>query len=351
MRACFKSYKRITRNVGILILAIVTSLGLKRKNKQQPSSDHFDGKRFFNLDPCTLPRFRDVLRLMWSLRPEKWPPFKKFLYIPQIKQDIKEGQIVITFVNHATVLIQFNGFTILTDPIWSKRASPFSWIGPKRRQDPGVRLEELPPIDLILISHNHYDHLDIPTLKKLYKKPIPHIVVPLGNQAILKRKGISSTELDWWESLSVSSKTKIIFTPSQHFSSRGLFDRNKSLWGGYMIEHENIRIYFGGDTAYASHFKEIRKKLGAPDISFLPIGAYEPRWFMKNVHMNPKEAVKAHLDLQTKLSIGIHFGTFALTQESPDKAIIDLKKAKKNESVSNDSFITLGHGQSRVWKK
>jgi L-ascorbate metabolism protein UlaG (beta-lactamase superfamily) len=279
-----------------------------------------------------------------------WPSFVRNEGLPQLHEKLGDADVAITYVNHATFLIQMPGVNILTDPIWSKRASPFRWIGPRRVRNPGVALDELPKIDVILISHNHYDHLDLATLKKLSQKHSSKVFVAMGDKKLVESAGLRDVrELDWWEDAQINSELKITFTPTQHFSARGLFDRLRSLWGGYMIQSAGRRIYFGGDSAYSTHFSEIKERLGSPDIALLGIGAYEPRWFMKPMHMNPQEAVQAHLDLGSNLSIGMHTGTFRMSAEAFDQPKQDLKTAIQKMGISNLAFTTLQEGETRIF--
>jgi L-ascorbate metabolism protein UlaG (beta-lactamase superfamily) len=224
-----------------------------------------------------------------------------------------------TMVNHATVLLQHDGWNIVTDPIWSKRASPVSWAGPHRRRAPGVRIEDLPRVDAVILSHNHYDHLDLPTLRWLIAERSPTFVVPNGVGRLLRSIGASAVhELDWSENCTIG-RTTISSVSAVHFSARGLRDRNRTLWCGYVIDAAGGPIYFAGDTAFSPHFEQIRAQFGAPRLSLLPIGAYEPRWFMSPVHMGPEEALTAHNILGSTTTIAIHYGTFQLADDAIDK--------------------------------
>jgi L-ascorbate metabolism protein UlaG (beta-lactamase superfamily) len=202
----------------------------------------------------------------------------------------------------------------------------------------------------VVVSHNHYDHMDLDTLRRLSERFAPRILVPLGDKALLESAGVKRVEeLDWWEKVEVTPETQVTFTPTQHFSSRGLFDRNKSLWGSYMIRTREHLIYFGGDARYSSHFAEIKARFGPVDLGFLPIGAYEPSWFMGPVHMSPAEAVQAHRDLASRQSVAIHFGTFQLTEEAIDRPVLDLRAALARHGVPEDDFAVLAEGQTRVY--
>ncbi len=249
-----------------------------------------------------------------------------------------------TLVNHSTVLLQKQDVNILTDPIWSERAGPLSWIGPRRRRKPGVSLEDLPPLNAVLLSHNHYDHTDLPTLRQLSTRPGLAFVVPSRLGRFLRSHDLEPVyELDWGESLSLSGCT-IHSVPALHFSSRGVFDRNMTLWCGYVIECGGKRVYFAGDTGFGSHFSEIRKIFGAPDLALLPIGAYEPRWFMSPVHMSPDEAAKAHEILGAKTSIAIHHGTFQLADEgidAPEKVMRTFTPARPFNILRNGQSVVI----------
>lgn len=315
-----------------------------------PASDHFDGQRFFNPENRRMISLSDGIKVLWEFKAEEWPLDMTNTHQAQITEALMPGQIRLTFVNHATVLIELPGLNLLTDPVWAERASPVQWAGPKRRRQPGMKLKDLPKIDVVLISHNHYDHLDLATLKIIAQRDQPQVLVPLNDKNRVEAEGIRNVqELDWWQTTELTNGTRIHFTPTQHFSSRGIFDRNKSLWGAYFVEHQGQKIYFGGDTGYSTYFKQTYDRLGAPDVALLPIGAFEPRWFMSVMHMGPDEAVQAHKDLKAKKSVAIHFGTFALTEESPQRAVSELKLNLKSQNVSEDDFVVLGEGESRVF--
>ena len=309
--------------------------------------DHFDGRRYFN--PTASPQsLREFFLWRWRRKVKPWP----FTAIEQVKiqqERTQVGECRVTFINHSTVLLQVEGWNILTDPIWSKRASPFSWIGPQRVTLPGVKFRDLPPIDIVLLSHNHYDHMDIPTLKHLAQEHQPTFFVPKGNQAYLKRKGITKhvIQLDWWDRIDFGLDYSLYLVPAQHFSARGIFDRNRTLWGGFVIKGSKYTIYFAGDTGFGPHFTEICKRLGSPSLALLPIGAFKPRWFMRSVHLSPEEAVKAHLILNSKQSLAIHFGTFQLADEDIQSPIEQLQRSLEDHHLSADCFWVLNPGESR----
>jgi L-ascorbate metabolism protein UlaG (beta-lactamase superfamily) len=316
-----------------------------------PISDHFDGKRFINptRPEMRAPTLFSILKMIREPR-NRWPDWVENKAIPRLDEPLALDDIAITYVNHATFIVQIAGITILTDPVWSERASPFVWAGPKRVRDPGVPWERLPKVDIVLLSHNHYDHLDIATLARLRERFAPIVLAAAGDGRILGPLGIRQLhELDWWESFQLNDRCKFTFVPAQHFSARNLFDRQVSLWGGYTIEVSGRQLYFSGDTGYSRHFAEIGRRLGRPDIALLGIGSYEPQWFMKPVHMNPAEAVAAHRDLGAKHSIGMHFGTFQLSAEAIDQPLVDLKRALAENRIPETEFVTLEVGETRIY--
>jgi L-ascorbate metabolism protein UlaG (beta-lactamase superfamily) len=316
--------------------------------RRQATSDHFDGRRFFNPGARQAAGLSDGIRWKLTSRPEPSPRF-----IADVEESIPPGRVEggalgVTLVNHSTVLLQQCveqcGLNILTDPIWSERTSPFSWIGPRRRRKPGVRLEDLPPIGAVLLSHNHYDHMDLPTLRRLVARGASSFVVPTGCARLLRQHNIGPAhELDWGQSVSLGGVT-IHCVPARHFSSRTLWDRNATLWCGYVIETQDGLIYFAGDTAFGPHFARIREMFGekpAPlRLALLPIGAYEPRWFMSPVHMDPEEAVQAHEILDAKTSIAIHHGTFQLADEG-----VDTPRERLKACAPRGRFLVLNNGQ------
>jgi L-ascorbate metabolism protein UlaG (beta-lactamase superfamily) len=300
---------------------------------------HFDGKRFYNPDAPQALGLRGVLRWKLSSRPEVSPGFIPDVH-PSAPPRRMEGGLRATLVNHSTVLLQQRDANMLTDPIWSERASPLSWIGPRRRRKPGVSWKDLPPIDVVLLSHNHYDHLDLPTLRRLAARGDSTFVVPARAGRLLRSQKIGPVhELDWGESLPLAGFT-IHSVPALHFSSRGISDRNTTLWCGYVIESRERTVYFAGDTGFGPHFARIREKFGSPNLALLPIGAYEPRWFMSPVHMAPDEAVRAHEILAAKTSIAIHHGTFQLADDG-----IDTARRQLLVCAPEGSFLVLENGQ------
>ncbi len=307
------------------------------------TSDHFDGQRFVNPGGTAGQPFGAVMRMLREPR-KPWPP--RIEEPPQRPPSLDGAAAVITFIGHSTFLIQTAAGNILTDPMYSQRAGPLNLVGPRRVRQPAVRFDDLPPISTVLLSHNHYDHCDSRTLRMLATRFDPIVVTPLANAALVRSAGIRRVEeLDWWQQ-ATTTPLAITLTPAHHFSARTPWDRNRALWGGFMLVAETARIFFAGDTAYAPLFGEIRQRLGTVDVALLPIGAYEPRWFMQAVHMNPAEAVQAHLDLEATESIGMHFGTFQLTTEGIDEPLRALEDACRVRNIPPTRFRTLGFGES-----
>lgn len=282
------------------------------------------GSRFLNL--VTTTHAGGISLVKWGLtrRPGSWEQFIDAPYGPPPPPVVDGQRLRVTHVNHATWLLQGNGLNILTDPIWSVRCSPFASVGPKRHRPPGIRFNDLPKIDGILLSHNHYDHLDLPTLRKLSKRFQPWVATGLGNGPIVKSAGVSRVvELDWWQSIQVQEGVEVTAVPVQHFSGRGLWDRDQTLWVGFVLSLPQSVTFFAGDTGFGPHFKQIATGFLEIDISLLPIGAFRPEWFMSRVHMSPEEAIQAHAVLGSKTSVGIHYGTFRLADdgqtEGPDR--------------------------------
>lgn len=256
------------------------------------------------------------------------------------------SQTSFTWIGHATYLIQFAGLNILTDPVMSRRTSPVQWAGPKRLAPLGLHFDELPRIDLVIVSHNHYDHLDSQTVQRIARRDQPSFVVPLGVQQWFRKRGLSHvSELDWWQS-SLVRGLRVHAVPAQHFSGRSLKDRNQSLWCGFVLEAEGERIYFAGDTGYGPDFQDIGQQFGHMDYSILPVGAYDPRSFMRPVHVDPEEAVRIHQDVNSRLSLAMHWGTFRLTLEPLDEPPRRLAAAVKAAGLSPDCFRVLQHGQT-----
>jgi L-ascorbate metabolism protein UlaG (beta-lactamase superfamily) len=302
---------------------------------------HFDGKRFFNPDAPQAFGLRQVVRWKLTSRPERSPGFVADVEPSKPPRRVDGDALRVTMVNHSTVLLQHRGCNILTDPIWSKRASPVSWAGPQRRREPGVSWDDLPPIDIVLISHNHYDHLNLPTLRRLAARKNSTFIVPARVGRLFHANQLGPLhELDWGESARLPGLT-VHCVPALHFSSRGILDRNMTLWCGYMIEWGTDLVYFAGDTAFGNHFARIREVYGSPRLALLPVGAYEPRWFMSRVHMAPEQAVGAHRILGSRTSVAIHHGTFQLADEG-----LDTPRKHLLECAPHGEVMALRNGES-----
>ncbi len=331
----------------IFILAIsCTSKNVVYNSSPQysPTKDRFEDPNF----PKEQKSIFDLLKWTLFTSKDKWPSWIELNTKPQLITP-KIDQVNLTFINHSTFFLQTKDLNILTDPIWSERTSPVQWAGPKRVHKPGIEINKLGRVDIVIISHNHYDHLDTDTLSQLDKLYQPTFLVPLGDKILLESLGIKNVvELDWWENVDFNGHL-ITFTPNQHWSKRGLFDYNKSLWGGYVIQIGKKNIYFAGDTGYTKYFKDIFQRFGAMNLSLLPIGAFEPRWFMQDFHMDPEESIWAHKDLHSKKSVGIHFGTFQLTNEARDIPEKKLKMYLPSNQLSSDDFTTMTPGESRIF--
>jgi len=257
----------------------------------------------------------------------------------------------VTWIGHATVLLRLGGRSVLTDPHFSERASPVSFAGPKRVAPAVPALSELPHIHVVVISHNHYDHLDQDSVRKLAEQPggAPRFYVPLGLKDWFTRRGIDDVvEMDWWESANFAGLT-IDFVPVQHWSKRTLSDENQSLWGGWVIRHPELSFFFAGDTGYSKDFADIGAKFGGFDVAAIPIGAYAPRWFMQIMHLDPAEAVQVHRDVKARRSLAIHWGTFAnLTDESLYEPPMKLAEAREKAGLTDEDFFVLRHGETRM---
>jgi len=314
-------------------------------------SGHFDGRVFRNSHDGSVRTLRDVWHWRRTATPVPWPdPMQDPPQPPP--QRVGSGRIAATFIGHASFLVQIGGCCVLLDPVWSRRASPLRFAGPHRVRPPGQPLAALPGVDLLLVSHNHYDHLDLPTLRTVRRRWSPAAATGLGNARHLAKAGLrGATELDWWKTVELAG-LRITYVPPQHFSARTPFDRNRSLWGGFVLQAGGgaggSTVYFAGDSGWCPHFAEIGARFPAIDLAWLPIGAYEPRSFMRTQHMNSEEAVLAHRALRARRSIGMHFGTFAgLTDEAIDAPELELEAAKAKHGVA--AFTTLPFGATADW--
>ena len=295
---------------------------------------------------------------IWRWKKEGWEKDIKGpedYSFPLLKPDIEALHRVstrprVTWVGHATLLVQWQGKNILTDPHFTERASPVSWAGPKRAVPPALTVRELPPIDVIVISHDHYDSLDTESVRQLSKfHPQAKFFVPLGVGRWLVGKGVPEAqveEMDWWDERMYKGLT-VTATPVQHWCRRSPWDTNENLWAGWAVKDDNFNFFFVGDSGYAPHFKEIGKRLGPFDLAAIPIGAYEPRWFMSFAHLDPGESVRVHKDLGAKRSVAIHWGTFVLTDEPLDEPPKELAKHLEKTQLTSEEFFILKHGETR----
>ncbi|NKC33925.1 MBL fold metallo-hydrolase [Roseomonas sp. BU-1] len=253
-----------------------------------------------------------------------------------------------TFIGHASWLLQIGGVAVLVDPVWSPRASPLRFAGPRRVRAPGQPLEALPGVDLLLVSHNHYDHCDLATLQRVRARWAPPSLTSLGTGRLLRRAGLAAVrEMDWWDSAETAG-LRVTYVPAQHFAARTPFDRNRALWGGFVIQApDGATVYFAGDSGWCPHFAEVGRRFGRIDLALLPIGAYAPRWFMQTQHMDPEEAVRAHLACGARASLGMHFGTFAgLTDEAMEEPATRLAEARTRHGVTPEAFRVPGFGET-----
>lgn len=315
-----------------------------------PKAKNYDGEVFYNPGGVALKGFVDLLKWKLFEADNKWPstylsPFGSV----KPESHVHGDEIAITMIGHATFLIQTAGLNFLTDPVYSDRASPFQFAGPKRYNPPGIAFGDLPKIDAVLLSHNHYDHFDVATLAKLVNRDNPTIFTPLGNDTIIRNHTPQAQVQtgNWGEKFDVHG-VKINFEPMHHWSARGAFDRRKALWAAFVIEAEAGNIYFVGDTGFSGgeNYKAAGEKYGSFRAAILPIGAYSPRWFMKHMHQRPDEAVAGHILCKAQTSIAHHWGTFKLTNEPIEEPVELLTKALKDNGLSEDSFLALRPGQT-----
>jgi L-ascorbate metabolism protein UlaG (beta-lactamase superfamily) len=307
---------------------------------------HFRDGRFFN--PGVPDQdFWKVLRWMRTRTPEPWPAWIASEPGPAPPRSIAGDDLRVTFINHSTFLLQTADKNILTDPVWSLRVSPVQWTGPKRHRAPGIRFEDLPPIDAVLISHNHYDHFDRPTLRRLSREHQPAVFCPLGLEKPLRKIGFREVcELDWWQSTEWDG-IPMHCVPAQHFAARTPFDRNRTLWCGWVVSPGAGNLYFAGDSGFGSFFRQIGERLGPMRLALIPIGAYEPEWFMGPVHMTPEEAVKVHALVRAETTIPIHYGTFSLADDGLAAPLVRLRKALEGHPDAA-CFQVLEEGEGRL---
>jgi N-acyl-phosphatidylethanolamine-hydrolysing phospholipase D len=321
---------------------------------QLAGSDNHRHGLYHNIEPTPRHGWREFLR--WQ-REHGWrfPKGQAFAWQrPDSRLLLEPGEAPrLTWIGHASFLFQYQGLNLLTDPVFSERCSPLSFAGPKRYTPAALTVDELPDIQVVLISHNHYDHLDRQSVLDLYRRfgDALTFLVPSGVANWFAKEGIHNViERGWWQSHQLP-QAEAFFVPAQHFSGRSLRDRNASLWGGWWLAFDDFRLYFAGDTGYGGVFSTIHEVLGAPDLALLPIGAYAPRWMMQGVHVDPFDAVQIHCDLEAKQSVAMHWGTFVLTDEPMDEPPLRLRQALAEKHLPQESFAVMRHGESRSIRK
>ncbi len=315
-----------------------------------PASDHFDGEHFFDSDGVPPKSLRDILRWQFGgdRQRQAWPEWAPSPHADAPPPLVSGSKARLSFVGHASWLIQTAGLNILIDPVWSERASPLAWVGPKRHNDPGIAFESLPRIDVVLVSHGHYDHLDLATLSRLAATFAPRVITPLGNDATMvgADAAIKAEAFDWHDRIDLGG-VAVTLVPTRHWSARGLFDRNRSLWASFVLETPAGKIYAVCDSGYGEgkHFRRVAETHGPLRLAILPIGAYEPRWFMRDQHMNPSDAVQALADCGAAQALAHHHGTFQLTDEAIDAPVTALHEALDQANIPRQRFVALKPGQ------
>jgi L-ascorbate metabolism protein UlaG (beta-lactamase superfamily) len=312
-----------------------------------PVSDHCDGTRFFNPRGHVNRSFADIWRWKRSSKPAKWPAWVE-IEAKAAPAAPAPGALSASWINHSSFLLQGEFGAMLTDPVYSPAVGLFGRIGPKRTHAPGIPFETLPRIGCVLLSHDHYDHCDLPTLARLAKAHDPLVITPLGNGVLARRAGLQRVvELDWWQSHTLPDGTVVTLTPSRHWSNRLSGDRNGRLWGGFYVRTRGPSLHFVGDTGYdQEYFNDIRGRLGAPDLALVPIGAYEPRWFMQPQHCSPEEAVRIHSDLGARQSVAMHWGCWQLTDEPREEPPGLLSRALREAGIPADRFRAVEPGET-----
>ena len=323
----------------------------RSKTYSGPVTDHFNGRHFFDPDGVPPKSFTHILRWQFGRGRKRatWPAWAPSPHADTPPARVDGDRVRLSFVGHASWLIQAGGLNILVDPVWSERVSPFSFAGPKRHNDPGIAFEALPNIDVVLVSHGHYDHLDIRTLSKLTARFAPRVVTPLGNDLTMLEANpkIRAEAFDWHKRVELNDEVAATLVPTRHWSARGLFDRNLALWASFVLETPAGKVYIVCDSGYGTgaHFRRVAEVHGPLRLAILPIGAYEPRWFMRDQHMNPEDAVQALADCGAEQALAHHHGTFQLTDEAIDAPALALGEALDAAGVARDKFAVLKPGQ------
>lgn len=337
---------------GFLCMGILTFLlGGCGHSYQGLVSNHFDGQRFFNPGKPLNKSFGAFLS--WRMTAERgyWPEYSELLTYDQPPERVYGDLLRVSWVGHATVLIQTQGLNILTDPVWGERASPVTWYGPRRVHPPGIAFQDLPPIDVVLVSHNHYDHLNLTTLARLVQRHQPRIIVPLGNDGLFAGHdpAITAEAFDWGAKVLLSKDVAVHLEPMHHWSARGIFDHNKALWAAFVITTPGGNIYFVGDSGYGKgdYFRAAKEKFRKFRLAILPIGDYEPRWFMAYGHMAPEECALAFEDLGSPFVLPMHHSTFPLADTGYAQPLADLRRAIVGKHPAEERIIMLSIGESR----
>ena len=330
---------------------------VKRRRAANPyyqgsPSDHFDGAEFFNPQGMAPRGFVDLLRWQFGGGRSRWPAAWPSPYPPTRPARRVDGDALrVTMIGHASLLVQTSGLNILVDPVWSDRASPLSFAGPRRVNAPGIAFEDLPPVDLVLVSHNHYDHLDLATVARLRERHHPRFITPLGNDAIIASAAPDAavSAHDWGESVAVADGVSVRVEPAHHWSARGMGDRRKALWGSFVLETPAGKILVAGDTGFhgGRNYRDMARRHDAFRLAILPIGAYSPRWFMQAQHQNPEEAVEGMLLSKAAFAVGCHWGTFQLTNEPIEEPRERLLSAMEAKGLSPETFRPMLPGE--VW--
>jgi L-ascorbate metabolism protein UlaG (beta-lactamase superfamily) len=349
---------KITRRRLLGLLAgTVAAIGVpaiwisRMKTYSGPVSDHFDGLHFFDPDGSPPKSLLELLRWQFGSGRQRasWPDWVPSPHADTPPAKVTGDNVRLSFVGHASWLIQASGVNLLVDPMWSMRASPFTFAGPKRHNDPGIAFDALPKIDVVLVSHGHYDHLDVATLSRLVEKFAPRVITPLGNDVTMRKAdaAIKAGSFDWKDRVELGGGLAVTLVPTRHWSARGLFDRNRALWASFVLETPAGKLYVVSDSGYGdgTHFRNVAQAHGPLRLAILPIGAYEPRWFMRDQHMNPSDAVKALADCGAQQALAHHHGTFQLTDEAIDAPVVALGEALDEAKVPREKFAVLKPGQ------
>jgi L-ascorbate metabolism protein UlaG (beta-lactamase superfamily) len=339
-----KARKPIVPLAGAAALLLALAAISCARGYRGPVSDHFDGTRFHSIDPVPSGFGRWIHRV-FTRQQQFWRDFSDTPPGARPPALVGGGRMRVTLVNHATLLLQMDGVNVLTDPTWAKRADPV--LGPRRRRPPGLRFEDLPRIDAVLVSHDHHDHMDLPTLRRLEAAFHPAVLTGLGNAAYLARHGVAGgRDLDWWQSAEIAPGVRVTAVPARHSSRRGLFDGNRTLWCGFVVQGPSGAAYFAGDTGYGSHFAKIAAAFPALRLALLPIGGFVPAWYMAPVHMGPEDSVRACRDLYAGACVPMHFGTFPVSDDAESEPADALRAALASASGDPPPFTILDNGES-----